>query len=235
MNDAEPIEEYLDALYAHLRTDPRSARRLLDEAADHLHGAAVALEETGLDRVSAEREAVRRFGSSAVVARADAGRTFGRLLLDTAWASAVLGGIGLIAIGLSGLLAGAMTVLFGRDFVGGGLARSVLGGPPASVAENAGDAVSLRVLAGLVGVVVLTGAWAARRAGVRLRVLPAGYVDLVGLVAFAAATLGLGAASVDQVVQHAGTGTGFFLSGALVSLVGAVAFATRSVRSVLNP
>ena len=37
---SEPIEDYLDELYAQLRTDARSARRLLDEAADHLHATA---------------------------------------------------------------------------------------------------------------------------------------------------------------------------------------------------
>ena len=155
------------------------------------------------------------------------------LALETGAAMTLLGGIGLVAIGLSGLLAAAMGALFGRDFVGGGLARSVFGGPPASVAENAGDAVSLRVLAGLVGVVLLAGVWAARRAGLRLRVLPVSYVDLVALVAFAGATVVLGAGSVDQLVQHAGRGIGFFLSGALASLAGAVLFGIRSVRSVL--
>ena len=230
---SESIEQYLDELYAQLRTDPRSARRLLDEAADHLQSTADELEAAGMDRVAAELEAVRRFGAARPLAVAQTRRTVGRLALETGAAMTLLGGIGLVAIGLSGLLAAAMGALFGRDFVGGGLARSVFGGPPASVAENAGDAVSLRVLAGLVGVVLLAGVWAARRAGLRLRVLPVSYVDLVALVAFAGATVVLGAGSVDQLVQHAGRGIGFFLSGALASLAGAVLFGIRSVRSVL--
>ena len=232
---AEPIEEYLDSLYAHLRTDPRSARRLLDEAADHLQTTADELQAGGMDREAAEREAVRRFGTSRPLAVAQTRRTFGRLVVDTAGAVTFLGAIGLVAIGLSGLVAGAITALFGRDFVGGGLARSVFGGPPASVAEDAGDAVALRVLAGIAGLVLLAGVWVARRSGMRLRVLPSSYVDIVGLVAFSGATIALAAASVDQVVQHNGNGTGFFLSGAIVSLVGAVAFGMRSVRSVLQP
>ncbi len=77
------------------------------------------------------------------------------------------------------------------------------------------------------------GSVCARRRGLRLRLLPVGYVDTVGLVAFAAATAALTAFSVDQVVQHHGAGTGFFLSGAVVALVGAVSFAVRAVRTVL--
>ena len=233
----EPIEEYLDGLYAQLRTDPRSARRLLDEAADHLHGAAAELEQQGMARLEAEREAVRRFGASAPIARADTRRTFTTLLFDTGKALTLLGGIGLVAVGLSGLLAGAMAALFGREFVGGGLAQSVFGAPPATVAEDAGDAVSLRVLAGVVGVVVLAALWLVRRVRpdvMRLRVLPGAYVDLVALVVFAGATLLLFAASIDQMVQHAGHGAGFFLSGALVSLAGALGYAIRAVHSVLH-
>jgi hypothetical protein len=226
----EPIEQYLDELYTQLRTDPRSARRMLDEAADHLYGAAESLEASGMDRVAAEREAVRRFGSSAVVAKAD--RRFGRLVLDTGFAVTVLGAIGLVAVGVSGLLAGAMAALFGRDFVGGGLVRSIAGGS-ASVSESAGDALVLRGLAGVLGVVVLGGAWLARRGGVRLRVLPMTYVDTAGLVAFAGATLVLSALSLNQVVQQSGHGTGFFLSGAIASLVGAIGFGIRAVRSLL--
>jgi hypothetical protein len=233
----EPIEDYLDGLYGQLRTDPRSARRMLDEAADHLHGAAAEFEEQGMTRVEAEREAVRRFGDSAPIVRADARRTFPTLVFDTGKAVTLLGAIGLVAIGVSGLLAGAMAALFGRQFVGGGLAHSVFGGPPASVAEDAGDAVSLRVLAGFVGLLVLAGLWAVRHARpqwMALRVLPAAYVDLVALVAFASAGILLFAASIVQIVQYGGHGTGFFLSGAVVALAGALVYGVRSVRSVLH-
>ena len=173
---SEPIEEYLDGLYGQLRTDPRSARRLLDEAADHLHGAAAEFEEQGM---TASMPSAKRCGASVRALRSPAPTrevTFPALVFDTGKAVTLLGGIGLVAIGVSGLLAGAMAALFGRQFVGGGLARSVFGGAPASVAEDAGDAVSLRVLAGLVGLVVLAGLWALRRARpqtMALRVLPA--------------------------------------------------------------
>jgi hypothetical protein len=68
----------------------------------------------------------------------------------------------------------------------------------------------------------------------RLRVLPVAYVDLTGLVAFGGATLALGAASIDQLVQHAGHGAGYFLSGAIVSVVGMAIFGVRAVRGLLS-
>jgi hypothetical protein len=232
-----PIEEYLDTLYAAVRADPgtdaRSARRLLDEAADHLHSAADEFETGGLDRAEAEQAAVRGFGPSGPLARADRQPSFGRLVVDTGYACTVLGGIGLVAVGVSGVVAGAMSALFGQRFVGAALARSIAG-EQTSVAESAHDALALRALAGIVGVAVLAVAWFARSRGLRLRVLPASYVDTVGLVAFTAATLVLGALSIVQVVQQHGNGIGFFLSGALVSIVGAAGFGVRAVRTVLH-
>jgi hypothetical protein len=72
MNDAyEPIEDYLDALYARLQSDPRRGRRLLEEAADHLHATADDLVAAGVQRQAAEAEAVRRFGPAEPLARAD--------------------------------------------------------------------------------------------------------------------------------------------------------------------
>jgi hypothetical protein len=238
MSDS-PIERYLDELYAQLRTDPRSARRLLDEAADHLHDAAAELERAGADRIDAETEAVRRFGASRPLVRADARRSIGRLALDTVQVAVLLGAVALIAIGVSGVLAAAMSVAFGRDFVGAQLPNWVSGpgGHPASVVENAHDAFALRALAGVVGLAALAAFWAVRRArpNLRLRVLPVAYVDLTGLVAFGGATVALGAASIDQIVNHSGHGAGFFLSGAIASVLGVAVFGVRAVRDLLRP
>ena len=233
-----PIEHYLDELYTQLRTDPRASRRLLEEAADHLYNTSAELQDGGMDPVEAEREAVRRFGATSPLVRAHQRRWLGRLAVDTAHAVLFLGAIGLTAVGASGLLVAAMSALFGRDFVGAQLPNwvSVARVHPASVAENADDAVALRVLAGLAGVVVLVGLWLVRRArpGARLQVLPVAYVDLTGLVAFGAAAVALGAASVDQLVQHAGRGAGYFLSGAIVSVVGMALFGVRATRDLLR-
>jgi hypothetical protein len=64
-----PIARYLDQLDRELRVKRAPRRRLLAEAADHLHSAADELEAPSVARVEAERQAVERFGAAAVVAR----------------------------------------------------------------------------------------------------------------------------------------------------------------------
>ncbi|MGH8861157.1 MAG: permease prefix domain 1-containing protein [Jatrophihabitantaceae bacterium] len=238
---SEDIERYLDELYARMRADPRTARRVLDEAADHLHATASELTATGVERAEAEREAVRRFGPGAPLARAAGRRSMRRLAAESLQALTILAAIGLVAIGLSGALAAGMNAVFGAAFVGGApsiVATTDSSGRPFTVAEIADDAVSLRVLAGLAGVVVLIVArvWEVRRrrgAPGGDHVLPAAFVVSGAAVAFGAGTVLLTAASVDQLVLHGSSGVGFFLSGAVVCVAGAGLFGVRAVRALL--
>lgn len=231
----EPIEDYLDALYLRSRSDPRRGRRLLEEAADHLRATADGLVAGGMAREAAEAEAVRRFGPAEPLVRAEQSNSLRALAVESLRALIVLAGLGLVAVGVSGLVVAAMNAMFGRAFVGAGLpvAISSPDGHPATVAENADDAVVLRVLAGLVGVLVLVAAaMVSRRRGPRAPTLPAWVLDGVAAVCFGLGAAGLGAASVDQAVQHGTRGLGFFLSGALVALVGAALFGVRAVRTL---
>jgi hypothetical protein len=231
----EPIEEYLDALYVRSRSDPRRGRRLLEEAADHLRATAEELVATGMAREAAEAEAVRRFGPAEPLVRAEQSISLRALAVESLRAVTVLAGLGLVAVGLSGLVVAAMNAVFGRAFVGAGL-PALVSGPgarAATVAENADDAVVLRVLAGLVGVLVLVvAAVVSRRRGHRAPTLPAWLLDVVAAVCFGLGAAGLGAISVDQAVQHGARGPGFFLSGALVALAGAAVFGVRAVRTL---
>ncbi len=225
---ATPIEDYLDELLRRTRADARTTRRLLDESADHLYGTRDELVAGGRSELDAEREAVRRFGDAPTLARAWSRRSFGALVLETVRAAVLLGGCGLVAIGVSGLLALVMNLVFGNAFVG---APTIAGTGGSTVAEGASDAVVLRVAAGLVGVLVLAGYRLARRPA---RVLPPGLVDALGAAAFAAGTVVLGGASVDQAVHgHGSHGVGFFLSGALAAAVAAVLFCMRATRALL--
>src|SRR6478672_5055111 len=95
-NRATPIEDYLDELLRRIHADPRTTRRLLDEANDHLCVAAAELEAAGRPRVAAEREAVRRFGPAADLARASWRRSFGALVLETLRAAIMLAACGLV-------------------------------------------------------------------------------------------------------------------------------------------
>jgi hypothetical protein len=229
--NGSPIEDFLDDLLRHTRADARTTRRLLDESADHLYGTRDELVAAGRSEVDAEREAVRRFGDAQHLARVWGRRSFVSLVLETVRAAILLGSCGLIAVGLSGGVAAVMNVLFGRSFVG---ATTVFGTGGTTVTETANDAVALRALAGVVGVVVLAGYAVLRRRLRPMSVLPPGLVDALGAAAFAAGAVALTAASIEQKLHsHGSHGVGFFLSGALVSLVAAVLFCLRATRSLL--
>jgi hypothetical protein len=233
---ATPVEDYLDELLRRTHADPRTTRRLLDEANDHLFAAAADLENAGMARVDAEREAARRFGPAAGLIRGSWRQAFGTLILETVRAAILLGACGLVAVGLSGGVAAAMNALFGQRFVG---AATVMGTGGSTIGETAHDAVVLRVLAGVVGLFVLGGHAVLRRYTKPAVVLPRGLTDALGAAAFAAAAIALTAATIDQAVTGpgghglGGHGVGFFLSGALVSLTGAILFSTRATRALL--
>lgn len=227
-----PIEDYLDELLRRARTDARTTRRLLDEAGDHLLATAAELQSGGMSRVDAEAEAVRRFGPVQPVAQASFRGSFRALVLETVRAAVFLAGWGLVAIGISGLVAFVMNLSAGRSFVGG--VTVFPGGNGPSIQETADDAVVLRVLAGLLGLFLLLGHLAWRRyAREQRRILPAGLVDALGAAAFAAGTTGLVVASADQAAQTGTTGVGFPLSGALVALPATVYFCVRAARALL--
>jgi hypothetical protein len=225
-----PIEDYLDELLRRTRADPRTTRRLLDEASDHLHAASAELESSGLSRQAAEAEAVRRFGPVTPIARATMRRSFLGLVFETLRAAVFLAGWGLVAVGISGLVALVMNLWAGRSFVGG---QTVFPGSGASVDEVADDAVVLRVIAGLAGLVLLFGYLVWRRHRTGPTVLPAGLVDALGAAAFAAGTAGLVIAAVDQAAQTGTPGVGFALSGAMVALPATVYFCVRAARALL--
>ena len=233
MNSAgdSPIEDYLDELLRRSHGDARTTRRLLDEASDHLFAAAEELESAGMARVDAEREAVRRLGPAPELVRGTWWQSFVRLVVETLRAAILLGGCGLVAVGLSGGVVAVMNALAGEQFVGG---ATVFGTGRTAVREIAQDAVALRVGAGVVGLLVLGGYVVLRRFFPPQVVLPAGLVDALGAAAFAAGAAVLIGASVDQgVTAGGGHGVGFFLSGAIVSLAGAILFSARATRALL--
>ncbi|ONH21997.1 permease prefix domain 1-containing protein [Pseudofrankia asymbiotica] len=247
----DPVEDYLDQLYARLPADARGARRLLAEAEDHLREATAAGVAEGLPVVEARRRAVDRLGDPRAFTRAAAVSSWHRpswaAIRDLTWAAARMAGIGLVAIGVSGGVAAAMNAAFGRHFVGGGPAgvayptaacAHFLAVHPgaascaqAAMLENSQDAVSLRLLAGLVGLLVLAvgnaPAMVHRRRGGRPRrsSLPSTLVPAVGATAFGAAGAVLVGLAADDTVVGVSSGAGYYLSGGLVALAVAAAYA----------
>ncbi|HVI35638.1 MAG TPA: hypothetical protein VM684_05370, partial [Gaiellales bacterium] len=103
---------------------------------------------------------MRRFGPVTPLVLATFRRSLAALLFETSRAALFLAGCGLVAVGISGLVALAMNRWAGRSFVG---AETVFPGQGASVQETADDAVVLRGIAGLAGLLVLLGYLAWRR------------------------------------------------------------------------
>lgn len=230
-HDETPVDDYLDELLRRSQADPRSVRRILDEASEHLLTVAAELEQGGMSRVAAEREAVRRFGPVGTVTRGTRLPAFGVLVAETLRAALLLGGVGLVAVGISGGIAAVLNAVLGERFVGG---PTVVGVGQSSIAESAQDAVVLRVLAGVIGLIALGVYLVCRRLSGPSRVLPAGLVDALGAAAFAAATVVLTGTSIDQAATFGANGVGFFLSGAVVALAGTVLYCARAARSLLS-
>jgi hypothetical protein len=241
-SEAEPIEDYLDELLSCLRLPPRATRRLLGETEDHLRQAADEAERAGASRVDAERVAVAQFGGAARVAAAASGarRTApGDLVGALAWSAVTLAGVGLAAVGVSGVLAGLFDLLAGRRFVGGlpgSYSASTCGhflalhpfAPTcgaAAVLENSHDAVALRAMAGLVGLVLIGVAWATSRylnADPSFRRIVSALVSAAAALAFAVAAAFLFGQSLVTAMHHGSGGVGWYLTGGIASGLGAV-------------
>jgi hypothetical protein len=254
---SDPVEDYLDQLYAGLRTTPREARRIIAEAEDHLREATAAGVEAGLSEREAQEAAISSFGSVRAVVRAHARRVpplavFGELTM-AAWK---LVSIALLAVAGSGLVAFAMNQILGPQFVGGSAASaSGLSGPvcqhyldlwphvqycgQAAVLETSSDAVSLRLLALIPGLILLEGYLLARRyqrkRGWRADLLPDGFVPTVAACLFGALTGGLVLlAAIAPPTATENGGPGSFLSAAIVTLLIAISFVPALRRSLLR-
>lgn len=252
---SEPIEDYLDELLVCLRLPARATRRLLNETEEHLREAAAEAEGAGASPIAAERQAVERFGSAAqIAAAASAARrpTSAAAVGVVVWSGVLLSGIGLVAVGVSGILAAVFNLLAGRRFVGALPGKygatschhflALRPGAPtcsaAAILENSDDAVALRVLAGALGLLLLALAWWARRYLTSdpsfRRALRSAVAATAALAFGLAATLLLGT-SAATAIHHGSDGVGWSLSGGLVSLGASVIAATlcwRDARTI---
>jgi hypothetical protein len=251
--DGDLFEQYLDDLYARLRCAPRDARRILAEAEDHLREAVSDGLAAGLTQAEAEEQAISSFGSARAVVRAhdrEAWRFPGRaVLFDLTLAGLKLGGIGTVAVAASGLVALAMNLLFGPAFVGG--SRRGIAYPEAScrwwLADNPGahtcaqaavlegsvDAVTFRLAVGILGLILLLAYSLAPRGRSR-HVLPDGFVPTIAVSLFGAAGLGLAVLATAGGQRVRVVGPGWYLSGALVALIMAAAYALQLNRTLLR-
>ncbi|HZU75656.1 MAG TPA: permease prefix domain 1-containing protein [Dehalococcoidia bacterium] len=238
----DPIERYLDQLAHELRLGPERTRRVLREAEDHLRESVAAAEAAGATPDEAERQAIDRFGSPRTVARRFAAEQASVLppsvLLNLVLAVVLLGGIGAVAVGISGGVAQVMGSVFGERFVAGDTngvtytparCRDFMEYEPqapdceaAATAHHFGEVVGYRIALGVLGICALAVYALVRRrypylAGVR--VLPDGFVPTVGAALFGAAAALLLFQSLGQLAVGDASGVGAYLSGGIVSAV----------------
>lgn len=245
MTPSEPVEEYLDDLLGRLHGAPRAVRRMLTETELHLYTAVEVGLSQGLDESTAGQQAVARFGPVDQVARewnahapAASLVAFGRRFAGELSQLAV---IGLVAIGISGLLARLMTSLWGLRFMFAdppgtrytpGQCRYWLAIHPhagsctgAYLAESFADGTQARYAAGLVGLGLLAiVAITRRRRGVRLFAPPTVLTAFTATALFAAAAVALISLGADDLRVSGGNGAGQWLSGAIVALPLAVLY-----------
>lgn len=195
------IERYLHRLAAALRGTDADAPRVLAEAEEHLRDAIRDGVAEGLTEEEAERRAVARFGSPRVVARRFGGRLAEReVVRELARVVVPSGAIGLVAIGVSGVLAEVLGRLFGPAFVAGGMPShytsqrcAKLGNPGHDclntlIRDHLSSIVGTRVTYGAFGLLVLVGYVLVRRRLGAARMMPRpGVVPVAGTTLYGVA------------------------------------------------
>jgi hypothetical protein len=249
---AGPVDEYLDRLFDLLAGTGAAGRRALGEVADHLQASTAADVAGGLSRVEAERAAVHRFGPAEQVARGlRAPVPVGFALRRLSASAAVLGSVGLVAVGLSGLAAAALGAAFGKAFVSGDAPGGTYTAArcadyleyypnagscrAAAVAHHFDEVVQYRAAAGVLGLLVLVAFWGLRRYGPLAGPAWAPRPDLVavaGAGAFAGGAVFFGGTGSMQLLSGLRDGAGQFLSAGLVSVLALAVFGPLLARQL---
>jgi hypothetical protein len=250
ISEGGAVERYLDRLFDLMAGTGSAGRRTLVEVEDHLHEAVAGGVAAGMTQDEAEAEAVRRFGSPEELVRglmpANSLSVALRRLVSSA---ALLGAVGLIAIGISGGAAG-FGAAFGSSYVTGDpsgvtytptrCADFLEYYPDAGSCEAAATAhhfdevVSYRLAVGVLGVLSLLTFSALRRVSPFKGLAWSPRADLVGIGgvgAFAVGAVVLGIpALIETILGTAGAGA--YLSAGVVSVIGCAAFVPVLLRSL---
>jgi hypothetical protein len=248
--DEGPIESYLDQLVGELSTQrPRELRRLLAEAEAHLRDDAALAETGGASRAEAEQLAVDRFGSSRDLVSAEDGRHRMPLLAvfrQCLVSGLLLGGLGGLAVGVSGLIAAVIRGVAGSRALVDVVPGTVLSAQDcnrwhaldpaaqtcreAAVADWANETVFYRLALGIVGgVCLLAYFWLRRRTSApRHRdILPTTVINTLAVSFFGAAAAWTLVLGLDAVRISSGHGAGQWLSATPVALAAAAVFGVR--------
>jgi hypothetical protein len=250
-----PIEAYLDQLVAGLSgRRPRDLRYLLAETEAHLRDETERGVAAGLPPLQAEAQAVQRMGPVADLVTAEkkrqatSGTAVVREFLTT---GLLLGGIGAVAVGISGVLAAGVQLIWGgrvlvdvapgQTLAAADCVRWLAADPAAptcrdaAVADWVWEVIGYRIVLGVLGAIALAGYGLLRRNWTRRNawaILPVSVSDTIAVVLFGIATAWTLALGVDAIVVNAGHGAGQWLSATPVALAAAAVFAVRLVRDL---
>jgi hypothetical protein len=249
---ANAVEDYLDELLGGLRGRPAEVRRFLAETEEHLYSAIADGVAAGLSIDDAACQGISRFGTAAQVAStwsANASLVPTNIVLRRLGAQLVpLAGAGLLAVGVSGLLARAMTSVWGLTFMFADPKGTQYRAsechywmsihPRASSCTNAylaeamADGLMARYTAGALGIVVLVVvALVRRRQGNPIIAMPSALTSLIGAAVFIAAGFALAGFGTDSLRVRGGHGAGQWLSGAAVALPIGIFYAREFIRA----
>jgi hypothetical protein len=235
------LEALLDELLVELADlDPRQTRHLLAEAEAHLRDCVAQAVAAGADEREAEAEAVRRFGAASEIARAERRRkpiplpVALRAVLTSGW---LLGSIGALAVGLSGLIAAVIRFTAGAQFLvdsapgqsyaPGDCHRWLAAFPhahschQAAILDWADETVAYRLALGVLGGLALLAFVAVRRRwsrNGRWAIMPPAVLDAVAGAVFAVAGAAVVLSALSAAVSAHGHGVGQWLSAAAVAL-----------------
>jgi hypothetical protein len=250
---SEPVEEYLDRLLLTLGGSPRYVRHTLAEVEAHLHDAVSEEISRGLSRQQAEAAAVARIGPvQAVSGRNSAfAHPTAALFRRSALAGTLVGGVALVAYGISGAIGWAMADIRGGSFLTapfppGSYTRADcddwLTGDPAThncvtamISDHVGDIVLQGFAAGLLGIIALLAFAAMRRRWqdrATLTALPVGSAEAAGAVLAALVTVAGLVRWINIETNQQAQGAGQPLSIAMAAACAATFFAVRLYRAV---
>jgi hypothetical protein len=246
------VEDYLDRLLLTLSGPPRQVRHTLAEVEAHLQDAVAEGVAAGLPEHEAQAAAIARIGPLHAVTGRTAlfSRSAAALIRRTALAGSLVGGVGLVAVGISGAIAWALSAIRGGTFLTAPFppgsytpadcARWLAGDPAthscirAMTHDHVGEIILNSFAAGILGLLTLLAFWWMRRRWQdrgTLTALPVGSAEASGaILATAVMLLSLGGAVDTEMVQR-GQGAGEQFSLAAGAFGAAVFFAIRLWRA----
>jgi hypothetical protein len=242
----DPVEDFLDRLLVSLRGSPRRVRHTLAEVEAHLRDAVDEGMAAGLSEADAQAWAVERMGPVHTVTGGPAtlSRPSRALMRRLTLTAVLVGGAGLTAIGLAGLIGRWFLALKGNAFLtapwpSGSYTQADcahwLAGDRAThscviamLADHAGDIMLETTAAGVLGLLLLASYVALRmqwRDRATMTALPAGFAQALGTVLAGLAAVACFAVAYNIENTQRGIGAGLPWSLGLAAAVTAILFA----------